>query len=321
MIAEGAEPVSRDEFERRLAAAAARASDPMAGLFGPGSMRWRIDRESALFLGAGRALLLQFAHPWVAAGVLEHSRAMNDPIGRFHRTFQAVYSIVFGTVDQALATSRALHRGHARVEGAMPAAAGPFEAGSRYRANDVAALAWVFATLVDSALTAHDLVLPPLRDPEREAYYAESRRFAACFGVPDGALPPDWSGFRAYVDAMTASPVLTVMPGARELADRFLAGAGTWWLFVPATYRALTGDLLPDRLRDGFGLPDDPRLLRAARRQLGLVRRAYPRLPARLRFVGPYLEAAGRLAGRPHPDAWTRASNRFWIGRSALPGP
>lgn len=321
MIAEGGEPVSQDEFERRLAAAAARATDPVAGLFGPRSTKWRIDREAAVFLGAGRALLLQFAHPWVAAGVLEHSRALNDPIGRFHRTFQAVYSIVFGTVDQALSTSRALHRGHSRVEGAMPAAAGPFEAGSRYRANDVAALTWVFATLVDSALIAHDLVLPPLRWSEREAYYAESRRFAACFGIPDAALPPDWSGFRAYVDAMAASPVLMVMPGARELADRFLAGAGTWWLFVPATYRALTGDLLPSRLRDDFGLPADPRLLRSARRHIGWMRRVYPRLPARLRFVGPYHEAVGRLSGRSRPDAWTRASNRFWIGRGALSGP
>ncbi|UEM25268.1 DUF2236 domain-containing protein (plasmid) [Skermanella mucosa] len=318
MIAEGAEPVSPEQFESRLARAAALAPDPLSGLFGPRSMRWRIDREAAVFLGAGRALLLQLAHPWVAAGVLEHSRTLDDPIGRFHRTFQAVYSIVFGTVDQALASSRALNRGHGRVEGAMPAAAGPFEAGSRYRANDVAALTWVFATLVDSAVVAHDLVLPPLREAELEAYYAESRRFAACFGIPDAALPPTWSGFHAYVGAMVASPVLTVMPAAGELADGLLRGAGAWWLFVPSTYRALTGDLLPDRLRDEFGLPDDPDLLRTARRQLDWMRRAYPRLPARLRFVGPYHEAVGRLSGRSRPDALTRAGNRLWIGRSAL---
>jgi len=43
-------------------------SDPDAGLFGPDSVTWRIDREAFLLLGAGpRALLMQVAHPAIAA--------------------------------------------------------------------------------------------------------------------------------------------------------------------------------------------------------------------------------------------------------------
>ena len=68
-----------------------------------------------MFLGAGRALLLQLAHPWVAAAIAEHSRTFDDPIGRFHRTFGVVFSMVFGSLDQAIAAARRLHRRHAAI--------------------------------------------------------------------------------------------------------------------------------------------------------------------------------------------------------------
>jgi uncharacterized protein (DUF2236 family) len=55
--------VSEHDSEALLAEISARVSNPIAGIFGPASASWRINRESALFLGAGRAALLQLAHP------------------------------------------------------------------------------------------------------------------------------------------------------------------------------------------------------------------------------------------------------------------
>src|SRR5215211_482292 len=110
-------PVAPDDLERELARLCAGAGHPEAGLFGPGSLLWRVDREAALFFGAGRALLLQLAHPWVAAGVAEHSWTLRDPIGRFHRTFAIMFTLVFGSLDEALAAARRLHRRHAAVRG------------------------------------------------------------------------------------------------------------------------------------------------------------------------------------------------------------
>ena len=95
-----------DDLESSLDTVCKAAAGPVAGVFGPGSLTWRIDREAAIFLGAGRALLLQLAHPWVAAGIAEHSRTLADPIGRFHRTFNTVFTMVFGTLDSALAAAR-----------------------------------------------------------------------------------------------------------------------------------------------------------------------------------------------------------------------
>ena len=57
------EPLFEAELERVRAA----TLRPAVGPFGPGSMMWRVNRESILFAVAGRALLLQLAHPLVAA--------------------------------------------------------------------------------------------------------------------------------------------------------------------------------------------------------------------------------------------------------------
>nr|WP_249145857.1 oxygenase MpaB family protein [Bradyrhizobium diazoefficiens] len=295
----------------------ANSAGPVAGVFGPCSVTWRIDREAVIFLGAGRALLLQLAHPWVAAAIAGHSKTFTDPIGRFHRTFDVVFTMVFGSLDRALASSRQLHRRHGMIVGEMLEAVGPFAEGSRYCANDIAALRWVHATLVETALMAHDLVLPPLSVEERERYWAESRSFGALFGLTAGDLPENWSAFTAYTAAMAQSETLNVSTAAREIAAQIFGGARPW-LRPPRWYRALTARLLPERLRAGFGFELDEREARSADNALRWIRRAYPRLPDRLRHVGPYQEAQGRLRGEPRPDWMIRCLNRGWIGRPQM---
>ena len=86
---------------------------------------------------------MQIAHPWVAQGVADHSASLDDPLGRFHRTFSAMFSFVFGTLDQAFDAARSLHRRHEAIQGHLRDRAGPFAAGSAYRANQLPALRWV----------------------------------------------------------------------------------------------------------------------------------------------------------------------------------
>ena len=98
--------VMEADLERELTRVRGTAAGSSAGVFGPDSLMWRVDREAAVFLGAGRALLLQLAHPWVAAAIEEHSDTLADPIRRFHRTFATVYTMVFGSLDQCLSAAR-----------------------------------------------------------------------------------------------------------------------------------------------------------------------------------------------------------------------
>lgn len=312
------EVVTGADLERELEWVRYKTADARAGLFGPASVTWRVDRETMVFLGAGRALLLQLAHPWVAAAIAQHSRSLADPIGRFHRTFVYVFTMVFGTLGQALAAARALHRRHALITGILPERAGPFPADSPYRANEVAALRWVHATLIDSGLIAYQLLRPPLWDEEREQYYAESRLFAALFGIPQSALPESWTGFADYVAEMVGSDILVVSDPAHRIAAELFSGAGTLCR-IPRWYRALTARQMPPRLRQDFGLSYGPSEHRTAERALAVLRCSQSFTPAALRYVGPYHEADARMAGRTRPGFLTKALNRFWIGRASMP--
>ena len=144
------------------AALARNGADRRAGIFGPESINWKINRESALFLGAGRAALLQLAHPWVVTALEQHSNVMSRPIARFHNTFRIVFAVIFGSLDQAMAASRSLYRLHTRIQGEMPRDVAAYRRGSHYQANEIAALRWVHATLIETAVLAYECVMPPL---------------------------------------------------------------------------------------------------------------------------------------------------------------
>jgi uncharacterized protein (DUF2236 family) len=309
--------VTEADLEAQLALVRSAAVGDPVGIFGPRSLAWRLDREAAVFLGAGRALLLQLAHPWVAAAVAEHSRTLSDPIGRLQRTFNVTLTMMFGTTDQAIAAARRLHRRHAGIFGTLTESAGAFAAGSPYWANEVGVLCWVNATLTETAPLAYELVAPPLSPADRERYYAETRLFAGLFGIPQDALAPSWGDFLSYVDGMLGSDVIVVSRTARQIADQLFARAESGWR-LPLWYRALTARLLPPRLRDEFGLAYGQAEQRSAERAVGVLRSVYPLIPKRLRYVAPYHEAVARLAGREKPPVLTQALNRFWIGRPSM---
>jgi uncharacterized protein (DUF2236 family) len=319
MAANRGEPqyVSRAESESLIAALEKPGADPRAGLFGPASASWKVNRESALFLGAGRAALLQLAHPWVATALEQHSTLMDRPIARFHSTFRIVFTMIFGSLGQATRAAHHLYEVHTHIEGGMAEDVGRWPRGSHYQANEVAALRWVFATLIESAVLAYEAVLPPLTPGELAAYYADSMRLAGLFGLAPDALPQDWESFLIYCREMEQSDALGVSDAARRMAQNLLRGAGSW-LKPPHWYRALTTVWLPERFRAEFHLPfapEDEQAVSAARERLP---RWYRRLPASLRFVGPWHEAQARLAGRAAGPV-ARISNRFWIGQPTMP--
>jgi len=309
--------VSALDLEGLLAELKKSSPDPHASIFGPDSISWKINRESALFLAAGRAALLQLAHPWVATAIAEHSTTLNDPVGRFHQTFRVMFTMVFGSVDQACAAAWRLHHRHQSIRGTLPETTAQFTQGTSYEANELSALCWVYATLVDSALLAYELVLPPLHDAEREQYYVESRFTAALFGIPREYLPQDWAGFCLYMKSALQSDMLGVSAATREMAHRLQDGAGLR-VRPPFWYRALTAELLPSRFREEFKFNYGERERGSASRAIRWLRRIYPRLPASLRFVGPYNEVQSRLKGRARPSRTVRLSNKLWIGQPSL---
>lgn len=308
---------SRHDLEQHIAAVQARVNNPNEGIFGPASMTWRINREAALFLGAGRAALLQLAHPWVAVALEQHSSLLAKPIARFHNTFRVVFTMIFGSAPQAFCAARSLYQLHTTVTGKLPADVAGYAKGSRYEALHMPALLWVYATLIDSAVIAYLSVLPPLTDDELAAYYAESKLLAGLFGLNPEKLPADWPSFQSYMSEMFASQALGVDERSRFMAHRIMTGAGSW-IPIPRWYRSLTAEWLPSRLRQEFALPFGSAEQKSAQRAHRFLPCVYAKLPWPLRYVGPYQEACARLANSS-PGLLARHSNQFWIGQPRMP--
>src|ERR1700679_2989159 len=100
--------VSGEDRQRLVSSLETLPGEARIGFFGPGSVTWRVNRESAVFLGAGRAALLQLAHPWVAVALAHHSNLLNDAISRFHCTVRVIYTMLFGTRAPAVEASKRL---------------------------------------------------------------------------------------------------------------------------------------------------------------------------------------------------------------------
>src|SRR5215212_2249092 len=106
----------------------------MAGYFSDDSMLRRIHRERAVALAGPRALLMQAAHPLAVSGLLAHSSALDAPYERLARTAETMSTIGFGSRADADRVARAVRAMHRRVRGRLGAAAGPYPAGTPYRA-------------------------------------------------------------------------------------------------------------------------------------------------------------------------------------------
>jgi uncharacterized protein (DUF2236 family) len=225
------------------------------GLFGPGSTVWRIGRERVLLVGGQAALLLQVAHPLVAAGVAAHSEFRLDPYRRLRATLDATLTISFGDTAQARRAAAGVRAVHRAVRGTLPVPVGRYPAGMPFDAEDPALALWVHATLVIAALAAYDRFVRRLASQERAEYYEESKRFARLFGVTDRLLPRTNDHFLAYVQDMVEGPDLVVGPQARAIAHDVLHPPVPRAIRPAAALaRSLTAGLLPPRLRDAYGL-------------------------------------------------------------------
>ena len=210
----------------------------------------QVHSDSAMFIGAIRALLLQSLHPLAMAAVAEHSDYRGDPWGRLQRTSHFVGITTFGRtedVQQAIAKVKAIHR---RVTGTAPD-------GRPYAASDPHLLTWVHIAEADSFLRAHSSFgIQPLDQAGRDGYVADMARIGAALGVPD---PPRTEAeladlIRAY------RPELAATAEAREAA-RFLLLRPPLPVIARAPYGVLAAaavSLLPGWARRPLYLPRLP---------------------------------------------------------------
>jgi len=276
----------------------------------PGQPLWQVHRERVLLAGAGRAILLQLAHPLVAAGVAAHSGFARDPMARLRRTLDITYALVFGDDSTAGRASAALAAAHRPVRGVLEHAVGRFPAGTPYDAADPALALWVHATLIDTALVVHRRFVGPLPAPALERYHLEAADLARRLGVRGEALLGGRRDFEVYVAAMLAGDTLAVDGPTRDLAWRVLRPRAPWSLRAAGPLVAfLTAGLLPAPLRAAFGLRWSPGRERLLAVLAAASRALVPWLPDPLRAVAPARRAERRrrpavpIADRPRSPA------------------
>ena len=249
-------------------------------------MARRVNREVVVLLGWGRAILLQVAHPLVAAGVAEHSdfrKGTLSYVRRTRRTVGAMLGLTFGSAEEIRTRADRIKAIHRRVHGILRGPTGHFQAGTPYSATDPELLRWVHATIVDSQLRAYQLFVGALTVDEQDQYCAEATGIAPLLGIPDAFLPASTMELDRYLGDMLASGVIEVTETARALARALLFPPGGA-LTGPLLWlgRLTTIGLLPPTIRAAYGFEwgesGDRRLRRACRSVRGVVRLVPPAL-------------------------------------------
>ena len=253
-----------------------------------------------MLLGWGRAILLQFGHPLIAAGVADHSSfrgGMGAAFSRLHHTVGAMLALTFGDDDDRERALEAIRTIHRRVHGSLSESCGSFPAGAPYSAEDPALLLWVHATLIDSILRVYDRLVAPLSDTDRDAYCVDATEVAIALGAHAEDVPRSWLALQAYLDAQYASGVIEPCTQARVLAAAVLAPSSSA-IMVPVTaiVRLVGAGMLPGHLRRAYGFEWSvrrERLFRVTMATLRMVRRGVPQIVAwwpearRARVSGP----------------------------------
>ena len=269
-----------------------------------GALARRVNGEAVVVLGWGRAILMQLAHPLVAAGVGAHSGFDAGPlayVARMRRTIGAMLSLTFGTEAEIRRTADTINAIHRRVHGRLERAVGDYPAGTPYDATDPALLAWVHSTLIDSQLRTYGLFVGSLTPDEEDRYCSEASRVGPLLGAPPGTLPDTKDRLDRYLREMQREHHLAVGEEARRLAAALLALPGGRWV-APARWLGdlVTVGLLPAPLRGSYGFAwgsKDARNLRAAAAVLRAARRMTP--PVLRKWPAARHVRSGREPARP----------------------
>jgi uncharacterized protein (DUF2236 family) len=230
------------------------------GHFAPESVIRRVGNTPVTpFLGGGTAVLLQVAHPLVAAGVADHSAYDDDLWRRLVRTLRALYLITYGSKAEAERTAASVRAAHARVHGTTRTRLGVFPAGTAYSADDPELMLWVHATLVHASLCAYQRFERRLSPADQESYYREMALVARLFGAPAAVIPPTLADFRDYFSAQIEGNTITVTEPARKIAGVILrARLPAPMRILAPSHRLATAAQLPPRIRREYDLQLTP---------------------------------------------------------------
>jgi uncharacterized protein (DUF2236 family) len=221
------------------------------GLFGPGSLAWRLHREPAMLVGGLRALIVQALHPLAIAAVADHSDYKSDVWGRYARTSNYVVTTIFGSTRQAEALGARVQAIHRPIHGI------DLVTGQPYAADDPVLLLWIHTTLVESFLAAYRRFVAPLSAAEADQYVSELVRQARLVGLAESTVPATERENQAFIDSFR--PLLVATRHSMEALETVLHPPlppwrrPVWWVAGQATI-----SVLPEHAVELYGVRRNP---------------------------------------------------------------
>jgi uncharacterized protein (DUF2236 family) len=167
------------------------------GLFGPGSVTWRVLSEPVMWIAGLRAMYMQALHPRVMKGTWQNTAlAKSDEAwGRFTRTVEFVRIRTYGTtaeVERAGARLRKVHASLLGVDGD----------GREFRLDEPELLLWVHCGEVGSYAEIARRSGVHVTPAELDTFIDEQRRSAVVVGLDPAEVPASMAELEAYYASM-----------------------------------------------------------------------------------------------------------------------
>ena len=217
------------------------------GLFGPGSVTWRLYSSPATSVGTATAVLAQMLHPKVVRLIAQASTFERNPELRARLTAEYGLTTTFGDTEAAEAAGATLRRLHSHMK------AVDINTGEEYDANEPDLLKWVHCTIPWAMLRAADRWGPKLTTAEKDRFVLEQREAARLVGLDPESVPGNFADLQAYIDAESARLAYTAEAG-RIRAIMVPSGLPKSGAEIVGRLMSLAAvDLLPDTMRDLYG--------------------------------------------------------------------
>ncbi|MGI5168557.1 oxygenase MpaB family protein [Spirillospora sp. CA-253888] len=277
------------------------------GLFGPGSVTWRVMGEPVLIVGGVRALLLQALHPRSMWGTAQNSELMDPSAAwaRLGRTVEFVRVRTYGSHAEVDRVGRRIRKLHSKLSGV------DLRTGETFPVDDPENLLWVHLGEVDSYLDVARRAGVPLSAADADRFVDEQRRAAEVVGLDPATVPASVAEMRDYYADMR-----TRIWACEEAKDglRRMFNPNVPRQMVPLKLAApgiglLVVSTLPRWARRMYGLPGLPTSDLAATLTLKGLYRTTRVIPEQYRY-SPDAKRALRLT-REHEDdvaTWAIAS-------------
>lgn len=276
---------------------------------GPNSYMWKDFGSYLYHFMLPQAFVLQSAHPIIDMAITKEKKYLLDPWGRAASSTALLWPVVYARPEQAIEKGRALRELHRHIKGVGPD-------GQRYHALDPEAYSWVHITGFDATTRMYDYFGTPLTPEQRAQVFSEWKQMGSMLGIREADIPQTEAAYWKKFDEI----IVNRLEYGEALKDLLNPGyfssyprpehlthvpQGLWklaMLFPGWILHKICIATLPETLRYKLNIPFRKRDAMIFNTVAWLVKKTYPFLPERFRYI-PLARRARRDA-RAYPEAY-----------------